>query len=611
MPERQINPVTLRFWKNIRHLDSDFKDEYFESSKIPLRTAMIALVLFYMGFVFLDRVIDPDNFNRFFQIRFLIIGPGALLFVIFTFHRYFKLISQPLTAFMMIFGASGLIYMIAIGNADVHLMYGSGLYLVLISLFAFLRVRFIWAVPTGLLILIGYFAVILSAGDIPGSIVVLNLTFMGSFTLLGLIVCYQLELLTRKEYLAKYNLKLERGMLEKSVIERTGELERSHRKLLLEAEEREKLEAKLNQTQRLESLGLLAGGVAHDFNNILTGILGSVSLARFEKDITPQLEAYLNDVETGAIHAAELTRQLLAFSRRQQMETAPVETNKLILNLSRMLGRIIGEYIDIDLDLSSETGQIHVDRGQIEQVITNLSVNARDAMPKGGKLLIQTLSVLSNDEEKVHIIISDNGTGMEMETMRKIFEPFFTTKEVGKGTGLGLATSFGIIQQHGGTLSVQSSPGVGSTFTIELPRWRGEDIISEHNSLEELLKGDGQSILLVEDDPEVLRIGSDFLEILGYSLLSTSSPLEAIDIFRNNHVDLLFTDLIMPEMNGAKLAKTLHILDPSLPVVFTSGYTSDILETHGVEESSMILLPKPYTIEDLSVRIYRALKNTR
>ncbi|MCK5786878.1 MAG: hypothetical protein KAH54_10020 [Candidatus Sabulitectum sp.] len=469
---RPINPFTLGFQGDSKHLESSFRNAYFDASRAPIRTALISLVLFYMLFSFLDRSIDPDSVRRFMVIRYYIIAPSALLFMLFTRHRYYRSVFQPATAFLMIFGAAGIVYMIITGNSTVRMAYGSGFYLVLISLYAFLRIRFVWALPSGIIILSGYLVSVLIAEDIPGNLLALDMTFLGSFAVLGSIVCYNLELLTRKEYLARADLELERDNLEKSVLERTEDLERSHLELLDEMKEREKLERKFQQVQRLESLGLLAAGVAHDFNNILAGIQGFVIIARNVEGISSEVCTYLDEVEIGARRATELTSQLLAFSRQQKMETILVDPNQLIRGLSSMLERIIGEHIKIYLDLSDDIGSVLADPGQLEQVITNLSVNARDAMSDGGVLRISTMPGVGGT---IFITVSDTGKGMAPETIERIFEPFFTTKETGKGTGLGLATSFGIIEQLKGTLSASSAEGTGSIFTVELPLATGTD----------------------------------------------------------------------------------------------------------------------------------------
>ena len=463
---RPINPFTLSFQGDFNHLECSFKNAYFDASRAPIRTALISLVLFYMLFSFLDRSIDPDSVRRFMVLRYYIIAPAALLFMLFTRHKSYRYVFQPATAFLMLFGAAGIVYMIITGNSNVRMSYVSGLYLVLISLYAFLRIRFVWALPTGVIILAGYLAAVLIAEDIPGNLVAVNMVFLGSFAVLGSVVCYNLELLTRREYLARVDLELERDHLEKSVLERTEDLERSHLELLDEMKERERLERKFQQVQRLESLGLLAAGVAHDFNNILAGIQGFVIIARNVEGISSEVCAHLDEVEIGARRATDLTSQLLAFSRQQQMETIPVDSNELIRGLSNMLERIIGEHIKIRLDLSDDIRNVLADPGQLEQVITNLSVNARDAMPDGGELRISTMQ--GGGGGTILITVSDTGTGMAPEIIERVFEPFFTTKETGKGTGLGLATSFGIIEQLKGTLSVSSAHGKGTVFTIEL-----------------------------------------------------------------------------------------------------------------------------------------------
>ena len=463
----KFNALTLQFTGIDSVLEADFKRKYFTTYKVQLRIAMSALLIFYLMFSFLDYRIDPNNSWGFFRIRFFIVAPLSILFIFATFQKWFVKLSQPITSFMMLLGASGIIYMVLFGNRVVQNYYSSGLFLVLLSLFAFLHVRFIWAISTALTTLGEYYtAIYLFYHSINQNVIMISI-FLTAFIILGSVLSYQMEILARKNYLLKQNTLAEKKTLESKVTTRTIELNESHQFLLNEIEERQELELHIQHVQRLESLALLAGGVAHDFNNLLTGIKGSVELSRLQLTKASKFHSDLDTIESEANKATDLTQRLLAFSRQQEMNITKLNPNKLISNLTKMLQRLIGEHIKFNLNLSPDVNMIYADRHQLEHVITNLSVNAQDAMPTGGVLTISTRNKV--DSHSVIINISDTGTGMDEKTLLKIFDPFFTTKEVSSGTGLGLATSLGIVKQLSGKLTVSSLVGRGSEFIIELP----------------------------------------------------------------------------------------------------------------------------------------------
>ena len=435
---------------------------------------MSALVIFYMLFSFLDYRIDPDSYWNFFFIRFIVVAPLSILFIVATFQKWFKKVSQLMTSFMMILGASGIIYMVLFGNKLVQNYYSSGLFLVLLALFAFLHIRFIWAVLTAAIILCEYLiSIYFFIHTLQQSIVMIYI-FLATFIVLSSIISYQIEILARKNYLLKLNIETEKETLEKLVKERTLDLNESHKFLIDEISEKQQLELKVQHIQHLESLALIAGGVAHDFNNLLTGITCSAELARYQLTRKSKFNKNLDSIENGAKKAVDLTQRLLAFSRQQDMNSELLNPNELVTNLLKMLERLIGEHIEFKLNLSPATKMIFADKHQLEQVITNLSVNAQDAMPTGGTLTISTS--YEKNGNMVAISVSDTGTGMNKETMRRIFDPFFTTKEISSSIGLGLATSFGTVKQLGGKLSVTSTLGLGSEFIIELPAANKENL---------------------------------------------------------------------------------------------------------------------------------------
>lgn len=383
------------------------------------------------------------------------------------------------------------------------------------------------------------------------------------------------------------------------------------------------LEAQLRQAQKMESIGRLAGGVAHDFNNLLTAILGNTDLALMDLEPENPLYPRLMVVMQAAESAADLTRQLLAFSRKQIIEPEPVDLAGLIEHMHMMLARLIGEDIRLDISAPQQLGLIKADPGQIEQIIVNLAVNARDAMPEGGRLVLEVSDQHLDEEyvkrhpytkagEYVMLAVSDTGCGMSAEVKQHLFEPFYTTKPLGKGTGLGLATSYGAVKQHGGSIEVYSEPGHGTTFKIYFPRLLGEVAGAKKQAGIEKLPGGTETILLVEDDPGVLDFSLNVLNHSGYQVLAAASGEEALSLAEEHSADihLLLTDVIMPGMNGRMLADRLMLGRPGLRVLFTSGYTENVIVHHGVLEEGINFLGKPFTALSLTRKVREILDDT-
>jgi two-component system, cell cycle sensor histidine kinase and response regulator CckA len=376
------------------------------------------------------------------------------------------------------------------------------------------------------------------------------------------------------------------------------------------------LEDQLQQARKMEAIGRLAGGVAHDFNNLLTAIRGSVE---FLLDDTPESSPSRVDVleiSHAAERAAELTHQLLAFGRKQVLQPRPIDLNQTVRETERMLRRVIGEDVTLETDLADDLGVVEADPGQIGQVLMNLAINARDAMPSGGTLTIATRrAVLDERTERiapnlpsgtraVHLCVRDTGSGISREMQDHIFEPFFTTKGLGKGTGLGLATVYGIIKQSGGYLGVESAPGQGATFNIYLPEADGTVEVPRAARPARNRSGTG-TILLVEDEPAVLTITQRMLERAGYRVLGAPTGDDAIRLAGEHagEIDLLITDVVMPGMNGRALADRLEEVSPGLRVLFMSGYTDDTIVHHGVLQPGTEFIQKPFPPGALAQRV--------
>ncbi len=390
--------------------------------------------------------------------------------------------------------------------------------------------------------------------------------------------------------------------------------------LSIDVTENRKLEAQYRHAQKMEAIGRLAGSVAHDFNNSLSVILSYASLLLVNiKPVNP-IRQDIAAIQKAGERAAELTRQLLAFSRQQALNLRVVSLNEVVLDSGRMLRRLLGEDIELVTHLDRESSKVKVDPGQLDQVIMNLAVNARDAMPDGGKLTIETKDVMLDDSyitehfgvaagPHVMLAISDTGIGMSKETQARIFEPFFTTKEPGKGTGLGLATVFGIIQQCGGNIWVYSEPDSGTTFRIYLPI--SADVEEPTHEVFEPATLDGtETILLVEDQDEVRTVAHQILRRYGYHVLEARNGGEALLTCEKHPrtIHLLLTDVIMPQMNGRELAERLLRIRPDMKVLFMSGYTENTIVHHGVLDSGISYLQKPLDPEKPARRVREVLE---
>lgn len=389
----------------------------------------------------------------------------------------------------------------------------------------------------------------------------------------------------------------------------------------LAEQERDKLQSQLTQAQKMESVGQLAGGVAHDFNNMLSVILGYAELALDQVDPSSSLHQDLLDIYAAARRSADITRQLLAFARKQTIAPRILDLNETVGGMLKMLQRLIGEDISLAWLPGSGLGQVKMDPSQLDQLLANLCINARDAIAGVGKVTVET-GMITFDEEycKDHpgftpgdftvLVVSDDGCGMDKEILLKVFEPFFTTKAVGQGTGLGLATVYGIVKQNDGFINVYSEPGHGTTFKIYLPVHLSVSGNIQVKTVPEINMGGTETILIVEDDAMVLRMGKTMLERLGYTVLTANTPADAIQLAKTStsRIHLIITDVVMPEMNGRDLADQLRTLDSDSKILFMSGYTADVIAHRGILDEGVCFIHKPFSIKDLAVKVRGALE---
>jgi len=388
-----------------------------------------------------------------------------------------------------------------------------------------------------------------------------------------------------------------------------------------QAEEGQKiLQQQLIQSQKMESVGRLAGGVAHDFNNMLSIILGHVEMAQESLDPSSSLFVNLEEVRKAAKRSAALTAQLLAFARKQIVTPRVLDLNETLEGMLRMLHRLIGEDIELIWAPGADLWPVRVDPSQLDQILANLCVNARDAIAGVGTLSVETKNAVFDAEfcaahhdfapgAYVLLAVSDNGCGMDKETLAKLFEPFFTTKEIGKGTGLGLATVYGIVKQNNGFINVHSVPGQGTTFNVYLPRHHDRVELSRQEVPAAPVHGGHETILLVEDESAILKMTANMLQGQGYTVLAAATPGRALELAGKHigEIHLVLTDVIMPEMNGLDLARQLLLLHPDCKRLFMSGYTADVIAHHGVLDEGVNFIEKPFSMKGLASKVREVL----
>ncbi|MBU4413225.1 MAG: PAS domain S-box protein [Proteobacteria bacterium] len=385
-----------------------------------------------------------------------------------------------------------------------------------------------------------------------------------------------------------------------------------------------RLEGQFLQAQKMEAVGLLAGGVAHDYNNMLTVILGYAELALRKVDPDQPLHGDLEEIIKAARRSTDITRQLLIFARKQTIIPVALDLNQTVESMLTMLRRLIGEDIDLVWLPEKGLGPVKMDPTQVDQILANLCVNARDAIAGIGKITIETGSSVFDEAycadhlgfvpgDYALLAVSDNGCGMDKKTMDQIFEPFFTSKEVGQGTGLGLSMVYGIVKQNNGFLNVYSEPGCGSTFRVYLPREAAQVVDARRERAVEIPPSHGETVLLVEDEPALLKMGTMMLEKLGYRVLAAGTPDEAIALAEEHMAELhlLLTDVVMPGMNGKDLAERLHVLCPDMKILFMSGYSVNVIGAQWVMDEGVNFIEKPFSMKDLGVKVAEVLRGSR
>ena len=628
-----LNYMTLAFSGSLSPLEKEYQDDYFERSLSPFRFSLWLSLIFYNVFALLDAITVPAVKEYFWAIRFGLVTPVLVVVYILSYSRHFRKYWQIVIACIMYITGFGIIIMIVIGSKIGDYTYYAGLILIFIIGYSFIRARFIYASLAGWSIVVSYEIASIWMSNIPVATLISNNYFFISANFIGMVTSYFMELSSRKEFYTrklleqeKENVKNANNELEKRVQERTRQLSDANIELTQEIEirrkyerERAELEKQLFHLQKMETIGTLAGGIAHDFNNILTPILGYTDMALEELPEESNLRFDMEQINRAALRGKDLVQQILTFSREVDFEKKPIQLQPIISEVLNLLKASFPPGIIIKKNLDTSVGTVLADPTHIHQIIMNLCTNASHAMKETGGILevgLDALTVNPKMADKIpnlkkgdyiRLTIADTGYGMDQKTKERIFEPFFTRKEVGSGTGLGLSVVHGIINNYGGAITVDSTPGEGTTFTIFLPKY-GLSTISSDKMNKKLVRGD-EHILFVDDEQEITYMGKKMLENLGYKVTIKSDSMAALEEFLNNAdiYSLVVTDQNMPQMKGTEMISKMKDVVPDLKVIIITGYADNLSEKEIARYGISEVILKPMVLDDFSKTIRKVL----
>jgi signal transduction histidine kinase/ActR/RegA family two-component response regulator len=632
--EWKLHKITLAFKGEIHKYEKDFLNDYFKRSLQPFRFSIILAIFFYGIFAFLDALMLPELKEIFWFIRFGIITPLLLAVILFSYTAIFRKYMQPIITGIMYLTGLGIIVMIifAARLAD-NYSYYAGLLLIFIFGYTFIRARFIYACIAGWSIVASYEVAAIWMSDTPIEVLINNNYFFISGNIIGMFISYFMEHSARRDFYMKKLLVMEQekvqaanNALEKRVQERTHQLTIANKDLKKEIEvrkhhekEKAKIEVQLLQLQKMETIGTLAGGVAHDFNNILTPILGYTEMALEELSDESTLKYDIEQINSAATRGKDLVQQILTFSRQVDFDKKPLQLHHVVREVMNLIKASFPSNIEILQDLDPDCGTVLADATQMHQIIMNLCTNSYHAMTNMGGVLEVRLDAMEIDDKiskskakinkgtYLRLKISDTGHGMDQLTMDRIFEPFFTKKEVGSGSGLGLSVVHGIVNNYNGSIEVESDVGVGTTFTIYLPRHTAKGVNNNH--VPKKTRKGNERIMFVDDEEEITYMGKKMLESLGYTVDIRINGQSALKEFQENpqRYDLLVTDQAMPKMLGTDLIRYTKEIRPDLKAIIITGYNDSIpdnaIEQYGISE----IIMKPLIMSEFSKLIRKVL----
>jgi len=626
--QMDLNLLTLSFPQK---MEETFLDSYFEKSIVLVKTFFPVAIIFFGLFGILDAILLPQMKGILWAIRYGLICPYLFILFLLSYTSYFKKIMQPILASAMLWCGLGIIAMIVIAPPPVNYSYYAGLILVLMYGYTFIRVRFIWATLAGWLIVGAYQIAAIFLSDTPLPVLVNNNFFFVSANIIGMFACYSIEYYLRRDFFLARLLEDEKEKvkninieLENRVKKRTAQLNKTNEDLLREMEERKNAEKKLLQSQKMQAIGTLAGGIAHDFNNILTAIIGYSELGLFKKKIDDKKTRFsFEQIHKAGERARDLVKQILTFSRQEEEKYLPVNLGPIIKETLKLIRATIPKNIDINSSINAESDLVLASATQIHQVLMNLCTNAAHSMKDKAGVLSITLedTYLSRENQNpsinlqegpyLDLKITDTGTGIIPSVLEQIFDPFFTTKNPGEGTGLGLSVVHGIIESHGGTITIETETDKGSNFHILLPKINTTKKISSETTID--IPTGRERILFIDDEESVIDIGKEMLEEFGYTVTIETSPTEGLNTFCDHptNFDLVITDKSMPDMTGFELAEKILRIQPNIPIILCSGYSdrTDIKKARamGFKES----ISKPLLMSELANTVREVLDKNK
>lgn len=633
--QMQLNPVTLSFQGECRELESVFLVDYNSKTLNHIRISLTLGIIFYAAFGFLDIALVPEQKSQLWLIRYVIVCPAVMFGILLSFMPTFKRRMQGILLFLMILAGSGISVMVAIVQPPANFSYYAGVILVFMMSYGFIKARFVWATIAGWINVIFYEVIAVWIVQTPGTILLNNNFFFISANLIGMFTCYSIEFYTRSDFFTNCRLELEQGKtlslnrdLEKRVLARTAALNKNNERLRKEikAHEREKkeketLERQLVQAHKMESIGTLAGGIAHDFNNILSSVIGYTELTLDDIEKGTTTADNLQEVYKGGMRARDLVKQILAFARQSDESMKPIQIQPIVKEVLKLIRSTIPTTIEINADMKSDA-LIMGNPTQIYQVMMNLCTNAAHAMKENGGYLNISLKNYDIGESQsgkmpelekgpyIEMKVADTGIGITPDIIESIFEPYFTTKAPGEGTGMGLAMVHGIVESHGGKITVQSALGKGTQFTIFLPISK-ETIEHKQYESETLPKG-SEHILVVDDEVQIARMVAQMLKGLGYTVSTRASSVEALELLCNrpDDFDAVVTDMTMPNMTGDKLAKEVKAIRSDVPVILCTGFSEKI---NGNKEDLYIdeFLMKPVVKAKMAKTVRKVLNEAK